>query len=114
MEVNNLYIDLLKRSINNYLYLGGNRDFDQHEVGAFYSFEKQEWNLPESSKPHSLLNVHKLNALQLLMYDVIMNKVPGDFIEAGVYQGGTIIFMLGFLKALGIDSLTSMTLSTSG
>ena len=103
MELNDLYLDLLKRALNNYLYLGDNRDFDQYEIASFYSEEGQQWNIPEAVRPHSLLNTQKLNALQSLMYDVVVNDIPGDFIEAGVYKGGTVIFMLGFLKAFGID-----------
>jgi hypothetical protein len=33
------------------------------------------------------------------MYDVIRNDVPGDFIEAGIYKGGMLMFMRAFLKA---------------
>jgi O-methyltransferase len=37
------------------------------------------------------------------MSDVVKNNVPGDFIEAGVYNGGTVILMLGFLRSIGIN-----------
>ena len=96
-EFDNIYLDLLKRSLNNYLYLGRDRSFSDFEIASFYSVADQEWNIPEIARPHSLLNTQKLNALHSLMYDVIKNDVPGDFLEAGVYKGGTIIFSVGIV-----------------
>lgn len=99
MELTNHYLELLKRALNNYLYLGGNIPFEQFEISDFRS---PGWTIPESSQPHSLLATVKLNALQLLMYDVICNDIQGDFIEAGIYKGGTAIFMRAFLKVNNI------------
>lgn len=100
MELTNLYLELLKRALNNYLYLGGDIPFPQFEISDFRS---DGWTIPESSQPHSLLASVKLNALQLLMFDVVSNNVPGDFLEAGIYKGGTAIFMRAFLKVHNIS-----------
>ncbi len=98
MDLDHPYLDLLKRALNNYLYLGGSTSFAQYEITPFYDADQAEWKLPPNSQPHSLLATPKLNALQSLMYDVVTNSVTGDFIEAGVYKGGTTVFMRGFLK----------------
>jgi hypothetical protein len=99
MELNNPYLELLKRALNNYLYLGGNIPFEQFEITSFWA---SGWTIPDIAQPHSLLATTKLNALHLMMSDVIRNEIPGDFIEAGIYKGGTVMLMRAFLKAVGI------------
>lgn len=42
-----------------------------------------------------------LTSLELLMKDVVDNGIEGDFIETGVWKGGTCIFMRAFLKSIG-------------
>jgi len=105
MELNNPYVDLLKRAVSNYLYYGAREPFNHFESGSFYGRNAALMKpvVPEVFLPHSALAVPKLNALQSLMFDVIVNGVPGDFIEAGIYRGGTAIFMCGFMKAYGIN-----------
>jgi hypothetical protein len=98
MDLDHPYLDLLKRALNNFLYLGGSRSFRDFEITQFYDNDKAQWRLPPYAQPHSLLATAKLNCLQSLMYDVVANNVAGDFIEAGVYKGGTTVFMRGFLR----------------
>jgi O-methyltransferase len=47
-----------------------------------------------------------LDNLQRCIEDVLLREVPGDFIEAGVWRGGSVIFMRGALKAYGDDTRT--------
>ena len=103
MEIHDLYLDLLKKALNNYLYLGGDTPFEQYDTIGLYDPALSEWKVPASSQPHSLSSTPKLEVLQSLMLDVVNNAVPGDFIEAGVYKGGTVIFMRGFLLAHAIE-----------
>lgn len=101
--LDNPYLDLLKRAVSNYLYFGGDTPFDHFEISEFYERNQDTKGIvPETFLPHSLLAAPKLNALQSILFDVACNDVPGDFIEAGIYKGGTVIFMRGFLKAYGI------------
>jgi len=103
METSNLYLGLMKRALSNYLYWGGDTPFEHFEVGDFFHPGPEvRLKVPEIFKPHSLLATPKLNALHGYMYDIVMNKVPGDFIEAGIYRGGTTIFMRAFLKVYDI------------
>ncbi len=46
----------------------------------------------------------RLDNLELCIEDVLTNEVPGDFIEAGVWRGGTTIFMRALLKVYGVTS----------
>lgn len=101
MQSVNLYLDLIKRALNNYLYLGGDTVFEQYDISRFWSSDSG-WTIPDNCQPHCLAATPKLNALHSMMLDVMHNNVPGDFIEAGVYKGGMIIFMRAFLEAYNI------------
>lgn len=49
----------------------------------------------------TMLGIRQLDQMQACITDVIMRKVPGDVLEAGVWRGGMTIFMRGVLKAMG-------------
>lgn len=51
---------------------------------------------------HTMIGRLRMNNLQDCMNQVVADKVPGDFLEAGVWRGGATIFMRGFLQAHGI------------
>lgn len=44
----------------------------------------------------------RLDNIQMCFEDVLMNQVPGDLIETGVWRGGTTIFMRALLKAYAV------------
>jgi hypothetical protein len=122
LALDNPYLDLLKRAVSNYLYFGGDTPFDHFEIADFYERgEEMKAVVPETFLPHSLLAAPKLNALQSMLFDIAANNVPGDLVEAGIYKGGTVIFMRGFLKAYGItdrivwgaDSFEGIPMSTT-
>lgn len=54
----------------------------------------------------TMIGLKRLNNLQQCVTDVIKNKIPGDFIETGVWRGGSTIFMRSILKAYGITDRT--------
>ena len=47
---------------------------------------------------HTMIGISRLNYLQRCIDEVLEEKVPGDFIEAGVWRGGATIFMRAMLK----------------
>jgi O-methyltransferase len=49
----------------------------------------------------TMVGMVRLDNIQHCLTDVICNKVPGDFIETGVWRGGASIFMAAVLKAYG-------------
>ncbi len=57
-------------------------------------------NLTELS--HTMIGRKRLNNLQYCMEEILRNKIPGDFIETGVWRGGTTIFMRGFLASYDV------------
>ena len=46
-----------------------------------------------------MITVPGLNQLQHAVETVLMERVPGDLIETGVWRGGACIFMRGVLAA---------------
>lgn len=51
---------------------------------------------------YTLVGLKRLDNVQQCLLDVLANDVPGDFLEAGVWRGGTCIFARGLLKAHGV------------
>lgn len=48
---------------------------------------------------HSMIGRLRMDNLHELMDKVMQDNIAGDFIETGVWRGGSCIFMRGFLKA---------------
>ena len=79
------YLDLLRDSLVNKHY--------QHLVT--HEFSSKRW----SKVAYTGIDVEGLNNIRECCEDVILNSVPGDFLEAGVWQGGASIFAAGVFKA---------------
>ncbi|MBC8548188.1 MAG: class I SAM-dependent methyltransferase [Candidatus Brocadiales bacterium] len=58
-------------------------------------------NLTELS--HTMIGRKRLDNLQWCMEEILRNNIPGDFIETGVWRGGTTIFMRGFLASYDVN-----------
>lgn len=51
---------------------------------------------------HTMVGRARLDNLQHCIETVLAEQVPGDFIETGIWRGGSCIFMRGLLKAHGV------------
>jgi Macrocin-O-methyltransferase (TylF) len=69
--------------------LSGNQD------GRLSVFDLPPW-------PLTMIGSRRLENVGQCMRNVLEKGVPGDFIETGVWKGGTTIFMRGVLRAYGI------------
>jgi O-methyltransferase len=58
------------------------------------------------ARAHTMIGLKRLDNLQYCLERVMMDGVPGDLIEAGVWRGGACIFMRAVLKAYGDTSRT--------
>jgi hypothetical protein len=85
-----LYLDLMKRTLTDSIYSDG-----MHRAGVE---DGDSW----PSHAHSMIGLSGLDNLQSCVEDVLANDVPGDFIETGVWRGGSTIFMRAILKAHGV------------
>ncbi|ANY68943.1 macrocin O-methyltransferase [Paenibacillus sp. BIHB 4019] len=90
-----MYLEMLKKAILFEIWL-------EHEPGATKEnrFQGLDWPLIA----HSMIGRIRMNHLHQLMNAVVNNNIEGDFIETGVWRGGTCIFMRGFLKVNGITN----------
>jgi O-methyltransferase len=114
----NLYLDLLKKCLTNWIY-GESEAKEYVPHGWFRRWFVQRlsarglqltfpnrWN-PEERRvghdwprgAHTMIGLTGLSNLQMCVEQVLENKIPGDFIETGVWRGGASIFMRAVLKA---------------
>lgn len=97
------YIDLIKRSITNYHYLGGETPFEQFRCITHYDLEQARWNIDPLARPATLLAKTQLDLLEQAILELEERRVPGDFIEAGVWRGGVIILLRALINAYNIE-----------
>jgi hypothetical protein len=93
------YIDLIKRAITNYLYLGGETPQDQFRCVTHYDLERSDWKVDPLSRPTTLLTKAQLDLVEQAILAVEAQKVPGDFLEAGVWRGGAVMLMRALIYA---------------
>ena len=98
----NAYIDLLKRSVTNYSYLGGDTPFERFRCVVHYDLPRARWKIDPIARPITLLTTGQLDLIEQSILSVESRGVPGDFIEAGIWRGGVIIMMRAMLNAHGI------------
>jgi O-methyltransferase len=48
---------------------------------------------------HTMIGLERLDNIQQCAEDILLNNIPGDLIETGVWRGGSTIFMRAILKA---------------
>lgn len=97
-DVRALYLDMMKRSVKDHIY--GDARFG----GPDYSDRPE--NLVYPSMAHTMVGFECLNNVQFCIDDILKNGVEGDFIETGVWRGGTTIFMRAMLAAYGVKDRT--------
>jgi len=103
LKARELYLDLIKRAINQYLYLGGGESLSDYYPNAEARYEDFKWKVPLDCQPHSALHRAQLDLLERLLVQVHERGVPGDFLEAGVWRGGAIVLMRAVVEAWGMD-----------
>lgn len=132
MKTEAKYLDLLKRSLLNEIYLDDElrisylRDCLQHEEPFSYdvlhdirfhkrhAFEKLkdsrrlgrfvDRNIHNSGFSHTMVGRERLDSLHDCMDHIRSNEVRGDFVECGVWRGGCVIFMAAYLSVYGMSN----------
>ncbi|SFX64323.1 O-methyltransferase [Thermoactinomyces sp. DSM 45891] len=101
-----LYLEMLKKSILFEIYIEHEQKYVQFldPNNALFSPTKENRQRGQDWPPiaHSMIGRERMNNLHQCMNAVINENIEGDFIETGVWRGGSCIFMRGFLKAHGI------------
>lgn len=97
------YIDLIERSITNYHYLGGDVPFEEFRAATHYDLAQSQWKVDPLARPLTLLTKAQLDLIDRAIRDLEARGIRGDFIEAGVWRGGVIVFMRALLDAYNIQ-----------
>jgi hypothetical protein len=69
-----------------------------------YVPELREYGWDWPSKAHTMIGIRRLANVRMLVENVIVNRVPGDLIETGVWRGGACIMMRAVLESHGVKN----------
>jgi hypothetical protein len=96
-----LYVDLLLRSVVDAIY--GEPMPGPWWVGNKFDRGERAPGRLGPSTAHTMVGVDRLTNLRDLAQTALDEKIPGDFIETGVWRGGCCILMRGILAANGAN-----------
>jgi hypothetical protein len=120
VEIRAMYVDLLERALMHTLY----RPIDttpppEHVVedlrlivaaavaaGESFTIDPVQVRLEGRDVPaygQTMVGLKRLENVRHCVERILLDDVPGDLLEAGVWRGGVAIFMRGLLRAHGID-----------
>lgn len=99
------YLDLVRNCILGLVYDDPAMVPKQGTAGAF-SAEVRENGLDWPSTAHSMIGNKRMSNVQALAEHALARGIPGDFIETGVWRGGTCIMMRAVLKAYDVTDRT--------
>lgn len=91
-----LYLDLLKKCLLNTIYKDDST-FIHNEVIPYDEAKRldgRDWPL----LAHTMVGMKRLENVEDLLRKCVLNCIAGDFLEAGVWRGGTSILAAGFIK----------------
>lgn len=92
MDIAQLYIDFLKKTLTFMLWDEPNISEREKTLGRIW---------PPHTYAHTMIGLERINNIQLCIEAIIKDNIPGDFIETGVWRGGSCIFMKGLLEVYG-------------
>lgn len=119
-ETDNLYLELLRKCLTRYIFHDGYRLVEprgsvvrplyapikralahrglrivaEQQFDPAARIEGRDWPLDAET----MIGLRRLENLQNCVEDVLVNGIPGDLLEAGVWRGGATIFMRAMLK----------------
>ena len=94
-NVNNLYFDLMKKSLTNWIY-GASENPPMNPRARLEGHDQPPIAM-------TCIGIKRLDNLQFCVEDVLSRKIPGDLIECGAWRGGATIFMRAILKAYNVN-----------
>lgn len=113
------YLGLLKRNLTGLLFEHEYKDLKQNEgftalelsgleICLKIKIDKESRQIGKDRpfQAETMIGMDRLNNLEYCIREVLGFKIPGDFLEAGVWRGGASIFMRAMLKVHGDDERT--------
>lgn len=96
------YLDLMRDCLTGSIY--DDPPLEMTADGGLRKFDRtrREYGLDWPARAHSMIGTKRMLQLQRAAEFVIERRVPGDFIETGVWRGGACIMLRAVLKAWGV------------
>lgn len=99
----NLYLDLLEKTLTGIILQdSGYLPTWTPSRPDGYNEEYRTMGLDWPVHAHTMIGLRRLRHLRECVSSVLKDKVPGDFIETGVWRGGACIYMRALLAVRGI------------
>ena len=76
---------------------------DSSPISSDIAADKEFMTLFTLVKPFTMTSVERLYSLYQSIHYVVSNKIPGNFVECGVWRGGSCMMMALVLKRLGVN-----------
>eukprot|EP00919_Chromeraceae_sp_WS-2016_P077397 GHVR01183192.1.p1 GENE.GHVR01183192.1~~GHVR01183192.1.p1 ORF type:complete len:299 (-),score=51.65 GHVR01183192.1:1525-2421(-) len=94
MNIHDLYLELVKAAVTG--IIDTNVPLDKQF--SLKMDKKLFWKIMGNGCIRTMLNDTKLNNIQYCVQNVVKEEIKGDFLEAGCWRGGAIIFMKACLN----------------
>jgi Glycosyltransferase WbsX/Macrocin-O-methyltransferase (TylF) len=95
------YFELLKACLTRMLFMNDEPGRDLLALAQQRDVRMIGKDWPEDGE--TMIGMLRLDCLQQCVETVLRERVPGDFLEAGVWRGGATILMKGILAAYGVQ-----------
>ena len=97
------YLDLLELTLTGAILDDiGYAPGESPQLSADYDAAKRLIGKDWPSHAHTMIGLKRLRNLRRLVSRVLEDRIPGDFIETGVWRGGACIYMRALLIAYGV------------
>jgi O-methyltransferase/8-demethyl-8-(2,3-dimethoxy-alpha-L-rhamnosyl)tetracenomycin-C 4'-O-methyltransferase len=93
-----LYLDMVERCVINTIYEDPSQDLWHPRI---YDSKVRELGRDWPAQAHSMIGRRRMRNLREIAELVLLQGIPGDFIETGVWRGGACILMRAVLLAYG-------------
>jgi O-methyltransferase len=96
------YLDLLELTLTGAILDDiGYAPGESPQLAGNYNAAKRLIGADWPSHAHTMIGLKRLRNLRSLISQVFEDRIPGDFIETGVWRGGACIYMRALLMAYG-------------
>jgi O-methyltransferase len=97
-----LYLDLIKKCLTRFVF--PDRCFAPNLQDTFdFNPEKRSDGRDWPTEAETMIGLKRLDNLEACIEQILMENVPGDLVETGVWRGGASIFMRAVLKAYAVN-----------
>jgi hypothetical protein len=100
-SLRSLYLDLMRDCLTGMIYDDPPLEWKGEGIRPF-DRSARERGMDWPAKAHSMIGKKRMLQLQQAAESILERRIPGDFIETGVWRGGACILLRAVLKAYGV------------